>query len=231
MGKATRPMTQANKRGLTPVREANEFEKGEPNPNLRSMGPIGVRALLLGSLLAVQVFAQEASEPVLKSPADLVQAQEPPKVVPRVLDLARPDNTFIGISLGRQRAYLYVGKEVAIDTPVSTGKRRGQTPTGDFSVMEKSASYQSNLHGDFVDREANTIRHGVSTRIDAAPSGATFKIVPVEYHMKLNDEGLALHAGRLPGYAAADTAVRLPADIAPLIFQRVQKGTPVKIEE
>jgi hypothetical protein len=49
--------------------------------------------------------------------------------------------------------------------------------------------------------------------------------------MALNGEGLALHAGRLPGYPAADTAVRLPAEIAPLIFQRVQQGTPVKIEE
>jgi hypothetical protein len=71
----------------------------------------------------------------------------------------------------------------------------------------------------------------VSTRIDAAPSGTTFRAVPVQYYLRLNDEGLSLHAGRLPGYSASDTAVRLPADIAPLIFQRVKQGTPVKIEE
>ena len=64
-----------------------------------------------------------------------------------------------------------------------------------------------------------------------APSGAIFRPSEVRYYVKLNDEGLALHAGRLPGYPASDTAVRLPADIAPLIFQRVQEGTLVKIEE
>ena len=49
--------------------------------------------------------------------------------------------------------------------------------------------------------------------------------------LRLNDEGLSLQAGRLPGYPAADTAVRLPALEAPLVFQRVKKGTRVTIEE
>lgn len=135
------------------------------------------------------------------------------------------------VSLGRQRVYLYVEEEVAIDAPVSTGKRRGQTPTGDFSVKEKATEQSSNLYGDFVDREGNAVRHGASTRIDAAPSGTTFRPVPVRYFLRLDDDGLALHAGRLPGYPSADRAVRLPAYIAPLIFQRVKQDTPVKIED
>lgn len=182
-------------------------------------------------LLTAPALAQDAESGTDKSPAVLVLAQDPPKVVPRVLDQARPDNTRIVVSLGRQRAYLYVGEEIAIDTPVSSGKRRGQTPTGNFTVTDKSSSHQSNRHGDFVDRNGNAVRHGVSTRIDPAPSGTTFRAVPAEYYMKLDDEGLALHAGRLPGYPAADTAVRLPPDIAPLIFQRVQQGTPVRIDD
>jgi lipoprotein-anchoring transpeptidase ErfK/SrfK len=192
------------------------------------------RRMLVGLLFICAAFsaqAQDVEEPAQKTPGDLAVTQAPPKTVPRVLDQATPENTRIVISLGRQRAYLYVGEEVAIDTPVSSGKRRGQTPTGDFEIMDKVAAHQSNLHGDFVDREGQAVRHGVSTRIDAAPSGTVFRIVPAEYYMKLNDEGLALHAGRLPGYPAADTAVRLPADIAPLVFQRVQQGTPVKIED
>jgi hypothetical protein len=75
------------------------------------------------------------------------------------------------------------------------------------------------------------VRAGVSTRIDAAPSGTTFQPSEVRYFLRLTAEGLALHAGRVPGYPAADTAVRLPPDIAPLFFQRVQAGTPVKIED
>jgi lipoprotein-anchoring transpeptidase ErfK/SrfK len=161
----------------------------------------------------------------------MVVRQEPPKVVPRVDQLATPENTSIVVSLGRQRAYLLVDGEVAIDAPVSTGKRRGQTPVGEYTILEKAARHLSSLHGDFVDAEGRVVRAGVSTRIDAAPSGTTFQPSEVRYFLRLTAEGLALHAGRVPGYPAADTAVRLPPDIAPLFFQRVQAGTPVKIED
>ncbi len=188
-------------------------------------------AAAAGFLPAVFAVAQEAEESAPKSPGEIILVQDPPKVVPRVLDQATLENTSVVVSLGRQRAYLYVGSEAAIDTPVSTGKRRGQTPAGRYTITKKTATYTSNRHGDFVDAAGNVVRSGVSTRIDAAPSGTVFRPEPVRYHMALNDEGLALQAGRLPGYPAADTAVRLPADIAPLIFQRVQEGTLVKIEE
>lgn len=213
------------------MKEPNGLEKGEPNPKLPFMAPFGrvVCFALLASACAV--VAQEAAEPVVKSPADLIAVQPPPQTVPRVLDRATPENTRITVSLGRQRVYLYADGEVAIDAPVSTGKRRGQTPTGTFAVTDKVTTHSSNFYGDFVDLDGNTIRHGVSTRIDPAPSGTKFVVVPVQYFLRLNDEGLALYAGRLPGYPAADTGVRLPADIAPLIYQRVKNGTPVTIEE
>jgi hypothetical protein len=185
----------------------------------------------LALLASTVVVAQETAESGLKSPAEIILGQDPPKVVPRVLEQATPENTSVVVSLGRQRAYLYVGSEAAIDTPVSTGKRRGQTPAGRYNITAKSATYSSNQHGDFIDDDGNVVRAGVSTRIDAAPSGTVFRPEPVRYHMALNDEGLALCAGPLPGYPATDTVVRLPADIAPLIFQRVQEGTLVKIEE
>ena len=155
----------------------------------------------------------------------------PPKVVPRVLDLATPDNTKVTVSLGRQRACLIVGNETAIDTPVSSGKRRARTPTGTFQITEKSTSRTSNQHGEFVDADGRAVRTGVSTRTDAAPSGTTFRPVALQYFMALGPDGLALHAGRLPGYPASDISVRLPADIAPLIYQRVKVGTPVVIED
>ncbi|MEX1044586.1 MAG: L,D-transpeptidase family protein [Chthoniobacterales bacterium] len=185
------------------------------------------------AILSGAAFTWSAAQeiPELKPPAEFLVVQDPPKVVPRVLDRAQPDNTRVTVSLGRQRAYLYVGEEVAIDTPVSTGQERGRTPAGEFEITEKSATQRSNRHGDFVDAQGSVVRSGVSTRIDAAPSGTVFRPVPVKYFMRLTAEGLALYAGRLPGYPAADMAVRLPADIAPLIYQRVKRGTPVTIEE
>ncbi len=166
-----------------------------------------------------------------KSAKELIVRQDPPKVVPRVLDRATPDNTSLVVSLSRQRAFLFVEDEVAIDTPVSTGKRRGMTVPGVYSVLQKQAEHRSALHGEFVDREGRTVRAGVSTRIDPAPSGTTFRNTPMPYFLRLTEDGFGLHAGHLPGYPASHGCVRLPADIAPLVFQRVRVGTVVKIED
>lgn len=189
----------------------------------------------LALLLFVPVSGlAQASEvpPVLPAPkalGELIAAQEPPKVVPRLLEGADPSLTSVEISLGRQRACLSIGKEVAIDTPVSTGKPQAITPKGRYTVKDKKSANSSPLFGEFVDASGSVVRFPVSARTDAAPAGATFRAVPVQYHLLLDDSGLAIHAGPLPGYPAADVCIRLPADIAPLFFQRVKVGTPVVI--
>ena len=189
--------------------------------------------LLLSFCLTSSVVAQDPSGSTnLPSPlpiGEILFPQEPPKVVPRLLDGADPGQASVHISLGKQRAYLSIGNEVAIDTPVSTGKPRAQTPKGDFVVEEKKSSYSSRFFGEYIDASGRPVRSAVSTRTDAAPSGTTFRAAQVQYYMRLDNSGLALHAGPLPGYPAADVAVWLPADIAPLFFQRVKVGTPVKI--
>ena len=207
----------------------NGIENGEVNPTLLCM--TAGRKILCLALPVCGLWVAEglSQEPAGKTPAELIVVQEPPKTVPRVLEKAAPENTRVVVSLGRQRAYLLVGDEVAMDVPVSTGKRRAQTPTGDFKVEEKSARFAAPWFGDFVDGDGRVVRAGASTRVDAAPSGTKFRPVELRHHLRLNAEGLSLHAGSLPGYPAADTGVRLAPDIAPLFFQRVQVGTPVKI--
>lgn len=160
---------------------------------------------------------------------DPTATQGPPLVVPRLLEGADPSQASVYVSLGKQRAYLSIGNEVAIDTPVSTGKPRAMTPKGEFKVLEKKSSHSSPRFGEYIGGDGRAVRGAVSTRTDAAPSRTTFRAVPVQYFLRLNDEGLALHAGPQPGYPSADSAVWLPADIAPLFFQRVGIGTPVKI--
>jgi lipoprotein-anchoring transpeptidase ErfK/SrfK len=38
-----------------------------------------------------------------------------------------------------------------------------------------------------------------------------------------------MHVGDLPGYPASHGCVRLPKDIAPIIYEKVVVGTPVTI--
>jgi len=159
-----------------------------------------------------------------------IKKQKPPKVHPRVLKKATPSNVSVFISLGKQRAYLYVDEEVAIDTPVSTGKRAGMTPKGTFKVLEKDHDHRSSIYGNFVHRRTGQIvRRGVSTKIDSAPSGTIFRGAPMNWFMRMDWQGVGMHTGHLPGYPASHGCVRMPDEIAKMIYERVKLGTPVVV--
>jgi len=165
----------------------------------------------------------------MKHANELLKKQDPPKVVPRLMDMATPDNTHVIVSLTKQRAYLLVGEEIALDTPISSGKRAGMTPSGSFTVLEKDPNHRSSIFGDFVDGSGRTVRGGVSLKIDSAPSGTHYVGASMKWFMRLTQDGVGMHVGILPGYPASHGCVRLPVDIAPLIYAKVKVGTPVEI--
>lgn len=196
---------------------------------------------VLAAALAISAIAIAAPAPAraeshgapavtpMRKAAELIQKQEPPNVTPRVLDKLTPENARILVSLSQQRAYLMAGDEVAIDTPVSTGKSAGMTPAGKFTVQEKDPHHRAPIYGNFVDNRGRVVRAGVSMRIDSAPSGTRFVNAPMDWFCRFN-ETFGLHAGILPGYPAAHGCVRLPSDaIAQMIYDRVKVGTPVEI--
>ncbi len=165
-----------------------------------------------------------------KRASELIRKQEPPKVSPRVLERATPDNVSIYISLTKQRAYFRVYDEVAVDSPLSSGKRAGMTPPGNYTIMEKDADHRSNVYGDFVNpRTGRVVRAGISTKIDSAPSGTVYRGAPMRWFMRLTANGVGMHTGILPGYPASHGCVRLPEEIARLFYDRVKIGTPVTI--
>jgi len=166
----------------------------------------------------------------MKHASELINKQDQPKVVPRLMETATPDNTHVIVSLSKQRAYLLVGDEIALDTPISSGKRAGMTPTGNFTVLEKDPNHFSSIFGSFVDNSGRTVRGGVSLKIDSAPSGTHYVGAPMKWFMRLTQDGVGMHVGILPGYPASHGCVRLPVDIAPLIYQKVKVGTPVEID-
>jgi lipoprotein-anchoring transpeptidase ErfK/SrfK len=196
-----------------------------------------VRVLL--SLLAMAAFSSVAvGQPVAlfgpkkqqRKASELIKKQDPPKVIPRVLERATPDNISIYISLSKQRAYFRVDEEIAVDSPISSGKRAGMTPTGDFKILEKDADHRSSVYGDFVNpRTGRVVRAGVSTKIDSAPSGTVYRGSPMRWFMRMTNDGVGMHTGILPGYPASHGCVRLPEEIARLFYDRVKIGTPVTV--
>jgi lipoprotein-anchoring transpeptidase ErfK/SrfK len=186
---------------------------------------------MLGSTASAQLFGSRNPNPPMKKPGELIRRQEGPKINKDLESVINPDNSHVLISLAKQRVYLMTGEQVYIDSPVSTGKRVGMTPTGRFSVLEKDLNHRSSVYGNFVDHGGRIVRSGVSTRVDSAPSGTHYEGAPMKYFCRLTSGGVGMHIGILPGYPASHGCVRLPAEIAPIIYAKVRIGTKVVIED
>ncbi len=191
--------------------------------------------IIFSFLMAATPFVARAQAPApppaLKKARDLIHRQEPINVSPRLLGQVTPQNSHVRVSISKQRAYLLLGDEVVIDSPISSGKRARPTPTGSFHVLEKDKGHHSNVYGDFVDSSGRIVRRGVSSRIDSAPSGTHFVGAEMTWFMRLTDEGVGMHVGFLPGYAASHGCIRMPSSAAEMFFSHVKVGTPVLVAE
>src|SRR5207249_9625903 len=167
-------------------------------------------------------------QPMRKASAD-ISRQEPLKVNQSLLKQATPDNVHVVVSLPKQRAYLMIGEEIVADSPISSGKAGHGTPSGNFSVLEKDPDHRSSIYGDFVDSSGRVVRAGISAKIDSAPSGTHYVGAPMTWFMRLTGEGVGMHVGILPGYAASHGCIRMPSDGAKLFYDNVKVGTPVNV--
>jgi len=105
------------------------------------------------------------------------------------------------VSVPTQRAHLYRnGVRIAVST-VSTGKRGDETPPGVYTILQKHKEHFSNLY-------------------DAAP---------MPFMQRLTWDGIALHAGRIPGYPASHGCVRLPLEFARRLFEVSEMGMTVVV--
>src|SRR5436190_18946131 len=186
---------------------------------------IVVAAVALAGLARAQLFG-----PKMKKPGELIQKQAPMKVNQDLLKQATPDTAHIVVSIPKQRAYLMIREEIVADAPVSSGKRGHETPRGHFTVMEKDPNHHSSLYGDFVDRSGRIVRAGVSAHIDSAPSGTHFAGAAMKWFLRLTGEGVGMHIGILPGYAASHGCIRMPEPAAALFYAHVKVGTPAVVE-
>jgi lipoprotein-anchoring transpeptidase ErfK/SrfK len=201
------------------------------NHLLRRLQGSGMAFVSLLWLATNNAWAQDrhAPRPTMAPAQQLIAKQAPPVVNKAILAQTTPENATVLVSLSRQRAYLYAGTQLAIDTPISSGKKAGFTPTGNFTIIQKDPNHRSNIYGNFVDSRGRVVRAGVSARIDSAPSGSHYEGAPMFYFMRLTSEGVGMHIGILPGYPASHGCIRMPAEIAPQIYAHVKLGTPVQV--
>jgi lipoprotein-anchoring transpeptidase ErfK/SrfK len=195
--------------------------------------------MFLRLLLAVAV-AISASELVgaptpapapqaMRKASDLIHKQDPININNKLLAQLTPDAARVFVSIPKQRAYLMMGDQVVIDSPISSGKRGHTSPTGHFSVLEKDPNHHSSLYGDYRDNSGRVVRAGVSLHIDSAPSGTHFTGAEMKWFMRLTQDGVGMHIGILPGYPASHGCIRMPPQGALLFYQHVKVGTPVEV--
>jgi hypothetical protein len=107
------------------------------------------------------------------------------------------------VSLTEQRAYVYRnGVRIGVST-ASTGKPGHRTPTGVFHVLQKDKDHHSKTYHDAAMPDTE----------------------------RLTWDGVALHAGGLPGYPSSHGCVHLPSEFARLLFEISSLGMTVVIAD
>ena len=165
----------------------------------------------------------------MRKASEIIARQAPISINRGTYESLTPEIARVIVNLTRQRAYLLNGDEIAIDSPISSGKRVGMTPLGNFRVMEKDKDHRSSIYGDFVDKQGRVVRAGISRRIDSAPSGTHYVGAPMKWFMRLTGDGVGMHVGILPGYPASHGCIRMPEQGAAMFYAKVKIGTPVEV--
>ncbi len=103
------------------------------------------------------------------------------------------------VSITKQTVTLYDAGVAVVESSISSGTSENPTPTGIFSVIEKNWWHRSNI----------------------------YSAAPMPYMQRINWEGVALHAGDLPGYPASHGCIRLTYDFALRLWLTTKIGARV----
>jgi lipoprotein-anchoring transpeptidase ErfK/SrfK len=116
-----------------------------------------------------------------------------------VPDAAGPER--VVFSLSDQLAYLYRGDALVAVSTISSGRSGRDTPIGIFAVLDKRPFYRSKKYDN----------------------------APMPWMQRIDQYGIALHAGYNPGVPASHGCIRLPAAFAKKLYSVTDLGTPVYI--
>ena len=105
------------------------------------------------------------------------------------------------VSIKSQQVTFYDADGWILRAPVSTGVKERETPAGVFAVVEKEKDHRSNMYDDAW----------------------------MPHMQRITWNGIALHGGPLPGYAASHGCVRMPFGFAEKLFDKTRIGMRVII--
>jgi len=141
-----------------------------------------------------------------------------------------PGKVKVNINLSEQRAtYTRGGRDIGWSY-VATGKEGHGTPSGTYPITEKIVDKYSGSYGWIEDQWGN-VTNGDATPRTHVPDGERYVPAPMPYWMRLTGYGIGMHAGVIPkpGETASHGCIRLPKELAPILFDAVSEGTPVTI--
>jgi lipoprotein-anchoring transpeptidase ErfK/SrfK len=134
----------------------------------------------------------------------------------------------IVINLSEQRLRYYKGGQLVGMSPIASGTPSHPTPRGSFRITEKDLHHRSSCYGDYVDDFGNVVVGDVDCRKDPKPPGSRYQGASMKYFMRVNGP-VGMHEGYLPGYPASHGCIRLPTQMAAILYRVTPHGTPVQI--
>ena len=157
--------------------------------------------VLAGLTIAVALFVGQAKSPVTTKP-DPAFPLKPGDFIWHP-ERATEGPVVVIVSIPEQKAFVYRNGIRIGQSTVSTGRPGHATQTGVFTILQKDINHHS----------------------------STYNNAPMPYMERLTWDGIALHAGNLPGYPASHGCVRLPLEFSKLLFGVTAKSTTIVIAD
>lgn len=167
-----------------------------------------MKRLLVGIALSISLASSAFASVPIWGAKDSSPADTPPSALKPGQWIwggrgASPGPMAVIVSLTEQKAYAYRNGILIGVTTVSTGKKGHETPTGVFTILQKDKDHHSKNYDN----------------------------APMPYQQRLTWDGVALHAGGLPGYPESHGCVHMPTEFAKLLFDATNMGMTVVVAE
>ncbi len=169
----------------------------------RVMPARSTRVRVAGLRASAAIVALSAMAALTALAAPPAAARQAAAAHPTQMTALRPaaDPIMAIVSIKSQQVTFYDAEGWILRAPVSTGTTGRETPAGVFAVLEKNKEHHSSLYDD----------------------------ASMPNMLRITWNGIALHGGPLPGYAASHGCIRMPFDFAAKVFDKAPMGMRVII--